>query len=132
MSRQSLGVANMVIASVHAKRFEFGVLRAIGAGRAQLVRLVLAEVTLIGIVAGFLGAAAGLHFAFMASQIDLLLIGFPTHFLAANPRDIFLGILFFIALAIGLTTLLAWLASLAPAIKGAFSAQRILLASGRV
>ncbi len=128
----SLGVANMVIASVHAKRFEFGVLRAIGAGRAQLVRLVLAEVTLIGIVSGFLGAAAGLHYAYMAGQVDLLLIGFPTRFLAAHPFDIFLGILFFIGLAIALTTLLAWLASLAPAIKGAFSAQRTLLASGRM
>ncbi len=55
----SLGVANMVIASVHARRFEFGVLRAIGAARGQLIRLVLAEVTLIGLVAGVLGAARG-------------------------------------------------------------------------
>ena len=127
----SLGVTNMVIASVHAKRFEFGVLRSIGAGRAQLVRLVLAEVTLIGIVAGFLGAAAGLHFAFMASRVDLLLLGFPTNFLAVHPADVFVSILWFIAVAIALTTVLAWLASLAPAIKGVFAAQRTLLASGR-
>jgi putative ABC transport system permease protein len=128
----SLGVANMVIASVHAKRFEFGVLRAIGAGRSQLVRLVLAEVTLIGIVAGVLGSAAGLHFAFMGSQVDFLLIGYPTHFLAAETGRAVLIAVSFTGAAIGLTTLLAWLASLGPAVKGAVSAQRTLLAGGRV
>src|SRR5206468_4739611 len=65
----SLGVANMVIASIHARRFEFGVLRAIGTGRFQLVRLVLAEVTLIALVAGTLGAAAGLHYAYMGGRM---------------------------------------------------------------
>jgi putative ABC transport system permease protein len=128
----SLGVANMVIASIHAKRFEFGVLRAIGAGRWQLVRLVLAEVTLIGIVAGVLGAAAGFHFAFMATQIDWLLVGLPTSFLALKPVSAILTAMVFVALAILLTTLLAWLASLVPAIRGAVTAQRTLLASGRV
>jgi putative ABC transport system permease protein len=125
----SLGVANMVIASVHARRFEFGVLRAIGAGRGQLVRLVLAEVTLIGFVAGILGAAAGLHFAFMATLVDRLLVGFPTNFLAVN-RSAMLGYMaFYTVLAIGLTTLLAWIAAIGPALRGAFAAQRTLLAS---
>lgn len=128
----SLGVANMVIASVHAKRFEFGVLRAIGAGRGQLVRLVLAEVTLIGIVAGLLGSAAGLHFAFMASLVDMLLIGFPTHFLAEEAGRGVLMAVGFTAVSMGLTTVLAWIASIGPAVRGATTAQRTLLASGRV
>jgi putative ABC transport system permease protein len=127
----SLGVANMVIASVHARRFEFGVLRAIGAGRGQLIRLVLAEVTLIGVVAGILGAAAGLFLAFMATQIDQLLIGFQTKFLAAQTLNMLGIVALHLLIAIALTTLLAWLASAAPAIRGAFSAQRTLLASGR-
>jgi putative ABC transport system permease protein len=127
----SLGVANMVIASIHARRFEFGVLRAIGAGRSQLVRLVLAEVTLVGGVAGILGAGAGLHFAFMATRVDFLLIGFPTNFLATDFPHVLLNIAELMSLAIGLTTLLAWLASLAPAVRGSLQAQRTLLASGR-
>lgn len=127
----SLGVANMVIASVHARRFEFGVLRAIGAGRWQLVRLVLAEVTLIGLVAGALGAAAGLHFAFMGTLVDRTLVGFPTHFLDPHWLARFWSMGLFILLACAITTLLAWLASLLPAIKGACAAQRTLLAGGR-
>jgi putative ABC transport system permease protein len=127
----SLGVANMVIASIHARRFEFGVLRAIGAGRWQLVRLVLAEVSLIALVAGLLGACAGLHFAYMATLIDKLLIGFPTTFLALNTASAILWALLFTGTAILLTTLLAWLASIVPAIRGARSAQRTLLAGGR-
>jgi putative ABC transport system permease protein len=127
----SLGVANMVIASVHARRFEFGVLRAIGAGRGQLIRLVLAEVTLIGAVAGVLGAGAGLYLAYMATQVDQLLVGFQTKFLAEDSARIVAIVGIHLAIAIVLTTLLAWLASAAPAIRGAFTAQRTLLAGGR-
>ena len=127
----SLGVANMVIASVHARRFEFGVLRAIGAGRWQLVRLVLAEVTLIGLVAGILGAGAGLHFTYMGTLVDRTLVGFPTHFLRPEMLPRVLIGASFVGIACGLTIILAWLASLIPAIRGAFTAQRILLAGGR-
>ena len=37
-----------------------------------------------------------------------------------------------VMVSIMLTTLLAWLASLVPAIRGAMTAQRTLLAAGRV
>ncbi len=127
----SLGVANMVIASIHARRFEFGVLRAIGAGRAQLVRLVLAEVTLVGVIAGVLGAGAGLTFAFMATRLDGLLLGFPTNFLDPHLTTAIGVAILLVAVAIALTTLLGWLASVIPAIRGATSAQRTLLAAGR-
>jgi putative ABC transport system permease protein len=127
----SLGVANMVIASVHARRYEFGVLRAIGAGRWQLVRLVLAEVTLIGAIAGVLGTAAGLCFAYMITQMDRELIGFETALINphAGRAALFAGLLLVLALA--MTTVLGWLAALAPAVRGANSAQRTLLAAGR-
>lgn len=126
----SLGVANMVIASVHARRYEFGVLRAIGAGRWQLIRLVLAEVSLIGVVAGILGTAAGLELAYSFTLVDRT-VGFPTHFLSLNAAEAVQYMVFFLVLSVVLTTLLAWLASLWPAARGAFSAQRTLLASGR-
>jgi putative ABC transport system permease protein len=127
----SLGVANMVIASIHARRFEFGVLRAIGAGRGQLVRLVLAEVTLVGLIAGVLGAGAGLTFAFMATRIDAMLLGFPTSFIDPVLSAAVLYAALLMAVAVGLTTLLGWLACLIPAVRGATSAQRSLLAAGR-
>lgn len=46
-----LGVLNALLASVRARRWEFGVLRAMGFSRGALVRLVLAEGLLLGLVA---------------------------------------------------------------------------------
>jgi hypothetical protein len=58
-------------------------------------------------------------------------VGFPTHFLSVNAGEAirFMGL--FLLAAVLLTTVLAWLASIWPAARGAFSAQRTLLASGR-
>jgi len=59
----SLGVINTVLASIRARRWEMGVLRAIGTTRFGLFRLIIAEAILIGIVACLLsfvfGVAAG-------------------------------------------------------------------------
>jgi hypothetical protein len=68
----------------------------------------------------------------MAGQVDMVLIGFSTKFLAGETGQAVLLGLGFVGIAIVLTTVLAWLASVAPAIRGATSAQRILLASGRI
>jgi putative ABC transport system permease protein len=127
----SLGVTNMVIASIHARRFEFGVLRAIGAGRWQLIRLVLAEVTLIALIAGVLGTCAGLSFAYMVTQSDRELIGFQETFISPQASDAALFAVVLLALAVAMTMLLGWLAAIIPAVRGANSAQRSLLAAGR-
>lgn len=55
-----LAVLNTMLASVRARRWDLGVLRAAGVTRSGLVRLVLAESLLVGCVACFLGLAAGL------------------------------------------------------------------------
>lgn len=55
----SLGVVNTVMASVRARRWELGVLRALGVTRAGLFRMVLAEGLLIGLVACLLSFAFG-------------------------------------------------------------------------
>jgi putative ABC transport system permease protein len=127
----SLGVTNMVIASIHARRYEFGVLRAIGAGRWQLIRLVLAEVTLIALIAGVLGTCAGLSFAYMITQADHELIGFQEAFINPQLADAALFAVVLLALAVAMTMLLGWLAAIIPAVRGANSAQRTLLAAGR-
>jgi putative ABC transport system permease protein len=56
----SLGVLNTIAASVRARRWEMGVLRALGVTQWGLVRLVLADGVLIGLVACVLSLAFGL------------------------------------------------------------------------
>lgn len=56
----SLAVANAMIASMRSRMWEFGVLRSIGITRWQLVRLILIETMLIGLVACLLSLAFGL------------------------------------------------------------------------
>ncbi|MGA2064591.1 MAG: FtsX-like permease family protein [Thermoguttaceae bacterium] len=59
----SVGVVNTVLSSIRARRWDMGVLRAIGVTRLGLVRMILAEAILVGIVACLLslgfGAMAG-------------------------------------------------------------------------
>jgi putative ABC transport system permease protein len=59
----SLGVVNTVLSSIRARRWDFGVLRALGVTRSGLFRLIVAESLLIGVVACILslgfGAMAG-------------------------------------------------------------------------
>ncbi|MBC7833730.1 MAG: hypothetical protein H7Y88_01340, partial [Phycisphaerales bacterium] len=50
-----LGVANLIIAGIQARGFEFGVLRAIGAQRGLIARLVMGEAVLIALSACVLG-----------------------------------------------------------------------------
>lgn len=76
----SLGVANIIAASIAARRFEFGVLRAVGAGRWLVARIVLSEVAvvaiaacLVGVFAGLQGAAGGRHLQKQIIGMDLRL-----------------------------------------------------------
>ena len=54
-----LGVLNVLLASVRSRRWEFGVLRAIGFTSHDLTRAILAEGLLIGAVAGLLSVGFG-------------------------------------------------------------------------
>ena len=55
----SLGVVNTIMASVRARRWEFGVLRALGVTRWALTSMILAEGLLIGLVACILSLSFG-------------------------------------------------------------------------
>ncbi|MBI2883843.1 MAG: FtsX-like permease family protein, partial [Candidatus Methylomirabilis oxyfera] len=55
-----LGIFNVLWASVLSRRREIGVLRSVGATRAQLVRIVLGEAGLLGLLAELLGLLAGI------------------------------------------------------------------------
>ena len=55
-----IGVLNIILASIRARRWSMGVLRAVGFTRWTLVRLVLAEGLLIGVVADVLSLGFGI------------------------------------------------------------------------
>ena len=55
MAIASLGVTNTIMASVRTRRWQLGVLRAVGLTRSQLLRLILGESALIGVVGVAMG-----------------------------------------------------------------------------
>lgn len=59
----SLGVVNTLTMSVIERTQEIGMLRAIGMTRAQIVRMVLAEAGLMGVIGGVLGVVTGVVLA---------------------------------------------------------------------
>ena len=60
MAVASLGVTNTIMASVRSRRWQFGVLRSIGVTRGTLLRIVLAEAALLGLIACALEAPPAL------------------------------------------------------------------------
>lgn len=69
------GVANVVVAGIQARQFEFGVLRAVGAPRGLLPRLVLAEALVIALAACVLGTLMGIQGSWTGQRIDRMLFG---------------------------------------------------------
>ncbi|MCC9643585.1 ABC transporter permease [Rhodopirellula sp. JC740] len=55
-----IGVLNVIVASVRARRWEFGVLRSIGFTSGELARAILAEGLMIALVAGVLSVGFGI------------------------------------------------------------------------
>ena len=72
----SLGVANTVMAGVRARRYQLGVLRAVGVTRGELTRLIVAEALLLGLAAAALGVAAGLTLALNARRLQAWTVGY--------------------------------------------------------
>ncbi len=71
----SFGVANLIVAEVNARRYELGVLRAVGASRGQLVRLICGQALLIAITACILGTALGIQVAWGGQETNRQVIG---------------------------------------------------------
>ncbi len=72
------GVGNIVVAGIDARRFEFGVLRAVGAERSVLTRLVLGEVVLVSLTSCVLGTMLGLQASLAGSRMHHMLLGIET------------------------------------------------------
>lgn len=76
------GVANLVAAGIHARRFELGVLRAVGGSRSLLARLIGAEACIVAITAGVIGTAMGFQSAWAERVLLGHIIGLELHFRA--------------------------------------------------
>jgi putative ABC transport system permease protein len=122
MAVASLGVTNTIMASIRSRRWTFGVLRSIGVTRGQLLRMVLAEALLLGLVGVMLGLTAGALMSLNARGLSAILIGFVPE-LAVPWTIVWAG-----SLAIMVISLLA---SLGPAIGVAKSEPLELLQAGR-
>jgi putative ABC transport system permease protein len=122
MAVAALGVTNTVMASVRSRQWQFGILRSIGVTRGQLVRLVLAEALLLGLVGCALGLTMGYLMSINAMGLNRYLLGYVTQI--TPPWGI-------IGVGVGIILTVSLLASLWPAASVARSQPLTLLQSGR-
>ncbi|MDF1870096.1 MAG: FtsX-like permease family protein, partial [Phycisphaerales bacterium] len=64
-----------------ARRYELGVVRAVGASRGQLVRLICGQALIIGITACVLGTLLGLQAAWGGQQVNRVTVGMDLRFM---------------------------------------------------
>jgi putative ABC transport system permease protein len=122
MAVASLGVTNTIMASVRSRQWQFGVLRSIGVTRGQLVRTVLAESFLLGLVGVGLGLVAGFEMAINANVLGAVVTGYRP------PIAIPWGIIF---AGIGIVVFISLAASVWPAVSAARAEPLSLLQAGR-
>ncbi len=122
MAVASLGVTNTIMASVRSRRWQFGVMRSVGVTRGQLLRLILAEATLIGLVGAVLGLAAGLLMSFDAHALSVITLGYSPPMVFPWP---------IIWIGVGIVIAVSILASVWPAISVARTQPLTLLQAGR-
>jgi putative ABC transport system permease protein len=62
------GIANSLFLSIHERTREFGLLRAVGATKAQVRRMVRYESVITAVIGGLLGTVVGLLFAYLVTE----------------------------------------------------------------
>jgi len=70
-----LGVGNLIVAEVTSRRFEFGVLRAVGSRRGLLGRLVAGQTLIIALIGCAAGTILGVEFALIERGFHSRLVG---------------------------------------------------------
>ncbi len=69
----ALGVANLMTANVASRRKELAILRAVGATRGQILRMVIGEALVLGLLGSALGLGLGVHLAeSTTTMVDLM------------------------------------------------------------
>jgi len=122
MAVSSLGVTNTIMASVRTRQWQFGVLRSIGVTRSQLLRLVLAEAFLLGLVGGALGLMGGVGMTLDANKLGAVVTGYAPPIAVPWPI-IFAGVAAVLVISVA--------ASVWPALAAARSEPLTLLQAGR-
>ncbi len=102
----ALGVANLMTANVASRARQLAILRAVGATRGLILRIVLGEVIVLGVLGSVLGMALGLHLVSNVIVMTERMWGYAIPFEVPWP---------FVGTAVGLTVGLCLLAGIVPA-----------------
>ncbi|MCX5662107.1 MAG: ABC transporter permease [Planctomycetota bacterium] len=113
------GVGNLILANISARQFEYGVLRAAGATRGLLGRLIAAEALLVALTGCTVGTALGLTLAMIDKTFHARLLGLS--YAMTIPWDV-------IAFGWATVVLLALLAAIPGIVRLALTHPRTLLA----
>ncbi|WP_224335208.1 ABC transporter permease [Haloprofundus halobius] len=89
-----VSIANVMLMSAIERREEIGVLRAVGYERSDVLRIMLTEATLLGVVGAFLGVLVSLGLGLV---INDALLGNPLAFTVEGLRYALLGFVFGVA-----------------------------------
>jgi putative ABC transport system permease protein len=111
-----LGVVNAMLASVAERRREIGLLRAVGATRPQVSRLILAEAAMLGMTAALIGTALGWAVTLLFMAVARAYLGLTG---GASSLVAWLPLLVASAAGLALWPLLAMLGGLSPALHAA-------------
>ena len=115
-------VGNIVAAGISAKKYEYGVLRAIGGSRWLVARTIFGEVIVMGILASIAGIVLGIYLADIGMSLHRDLAGDELVFRLPVPA-IVLGTIVVIVLAL--------LASTPPVVSLLKKSTRELISAGR-
>jgi putative ABC transport system permease protein len=102
----ALGVANLMTANVASRTRQLAVLRAVGATRGLVLRMVVGEALVLGLLGSALGLGLGMHLAWNVSTMTERMSGFRIPFEVPWP---------FVGAAVALTIGLCILAGIGPA-----------------
>jgi len=103
----SFGVGNLVVGEVTSRRYEFGVLRAIGSGRGLLGRLVVGQTLIIALVGCVSGTILGLELALVEREFHRRLVGID--YAAHLPWDVIaIGAIVVMVAAVGASLPAIW------------------------
>jgi putative ABC transport system permease protein len=105
------GVVNTMMASVHERTKDIGIMRAVGASRGQIIMVFIFEALIIGVIGGLFGFLAGTALAYVIGPI--IFDGATIHFLPL-----------YLPISLGLSVAIAVIATLYPA----FNATKIKIA----
>lgn len=102
----AVGVANLMMVGVHLRARQLAMLRAVGASRSQIVRLILAEAIALALLGSSVGIALGMHQALSIDRIITAVLHVVLEFII--PYGTLVG-------SIGITIAACLIASIGPA-----------------